>query len=213
MTFIYTPPRELLVYLYQDDVMLVLDKPAGLLSVRGRKAEHQDSLETRVQERYPEARIVHRLDMDTSGVMVLARSAEAHKALSRQFEERKTLKIYQALMHGHMREEGGEVNLPLRCDWENRPRQMVCYEHGRPSVTRFEVLERMDNGCTRAALYPVTGRSHQLRVHMAEIGYSIVGDRFYGNDDASRLCLHAHVLGVAHPASGAVMRFESAVPF
>ncbi len=214
--FTYDPPNDPLDIIYKDDNFLVLSKPAELLSVPGRKEEHQDSLELRVKAEFPEARIVHRLDMSTSGLIIMARNAETHRNLGLQFERRKTKKVYIARVWGVVEQDKGSIDLPLICDWVNRPLQMVDYENGKSAQTDWEVLER-NNEVTRIALYPVTGRTHQLRVHMAEIGHPILGDDFYANEPAfkaeDRLQLHAHKLMVYHPNGGAQMWFESPCPF
>lgn len=214
--FTYDPPNDPLDIIYKDDNFLVLSKPAELLSVPGRKEEHQDSLELRVKAEFPEARIVHRLDMSTSGLIIMARNAEAHRNLGLQFERRKTKKVYIARVWGVVEQDKGSIDLPLICDWVNRPLQMVDYENGKSAQTDWEVLER-NNEVTRIALYPVTGRTHQLRVHMAEIGHPILGDDFYANEPAfkaeDRLQLHAHKLMVYHPNGGAQIWFESPCPF
>jgi tRNA pseudouridine32 synthase/23S rRNA pseudouridine746 synthase len=215
--FVYAPPMEpYLSVLHRDDDLLVVDKPSGLLSVPGKAAEHADCLEMRARERFPSARIVHRLDMDTSGVMVLALNAAAHRHLGLQFERRKTLKTYIADIWGHPDADDGEVNLPLICDWPNRPKQMVSFEFGKPALTRWKVLERFET-TTRVRLFPHTGRSHQLRVHMLATGHPILGDRFYAEGEAlmasSRLALHAESLELHHPTGGERHRFVSELPF
>lgn len=216
-TFDYRPPADPhLAVLHADEDLLVVDKPSGLLSVPGKRAEHADCLELRARNTYPQARIVHRLDMDTSGVMVLAMNPAAHRHLGLQFERRKTAKTYLADVWGHVAENEGEIDLPLICDWPNRPKQMVSFEHGKPALTRFQVLERFEV-TTRVRLFPHTGRSHQLRVHMLALGHPIAGDRFYAQGDAlaasSRLALHAECLELHHPANGERVSFRSAVPF
>lgn len=215
--FVYTPPLEpFLTVLHADADLLVVDKPAGLLSVPGKAAEHADCLETRAQQTYPQARIVHRLDMDTSGVMVLAMNAAAHRHLGLQFERRKTAKRYIADVWGHPKDDCGEVALPLICDWPNRPKQMVCLERGKPALTRWQVVE-FGLETTRVHLFPHTGRSHQLRVHMLSLGHPIIGDRFYSGGQAlqasDRLALHAESLELHHPTGGARVRFETDCPF
>ncbi len=214
--FTYDPPNDPLDIIYKDNYFIVLSKPAELLSVSGRKQEHKDCLETRVQQEYPQARIVHRLDMSTSGLMIMALDADTHRNLGLQFERRKTEKIYIARVWGHVKENKGHIDLPLICDWPNRPLQMVDHENGKPSQTDWEVISR-ENGVTRIALYPITGRTHQLRVHMAEIGHPILGDDFYAHEQAfraeSRLQLHAHKLMVYHPDGGAKIWFESPCSF
>lgn len=188
--------------MFDDDQILVVNKQSGLLSVPGKPEEHADCIESRAKEHFPEARIVHRLDLDTSGIMVLAMNAEAHRDLSAQFEKRKVQKEYVARIWGHMEEEEGAVDLPLRCDWPNRPMQMVDHEQGKPSQTRWKVIDK-DDISTYVRLYPHTGRSHQLRVHMKEIGHPILGDNFYAPGDAykaaPRLQLHAEKLIIRHP--------------
>ena len=195
--------------IYVDEDIVVVDKPSGLLSVPGKNPLNKDCLITRVQQHYADAHIVHRLDMDTSGVMVLARGKANLSALSRQFQERQTQKQYLAWVYGVLQEDTGEVNLPLRCDWPNRPKQIVDHELGKPSLTRFEVLERKPKSLqTRVLLKPVTGRSHQLRVHMAELGHPISGCEFYAHPkalaQAQRLQLHAWKLNIMHPSTGAM---------
>lgn len=197
-----------------DDALLVVEKPAGLLSVPGRLPENRDCLISRVQRDYPDALIVHRLDQVTSGLVLLARGAAAQRALSMQFEQRRVHKRYQALVQGVLAEDAGEIALPLICDWPNRPRQMVDIANGKPSLTRWKVLERdAQQNQTRVALEPVTGRSHQLRVHLAAIGHVIVGDTFYGAQPAERVCLHACELGFDHPGSGQRLMLQSLLPF
>lgn len=189
--------------LYVDAQLLVLDKPAGLLSVPGRLPQHRDSVALRVQERFPEALVVHRLDQVTSGLMVMARDADTHRALSRAFAAREIHKRYEAWVEGVVTEDAGEIDLPLICDWSNRPRQVVDHERGKPSLTRWTVQARdVDNARTRLELEPVTGRSHQLRVHLATLGHPIVGDTFYGAAPAHRACLHAVRIEFIHPALG-----------
>ncbi len=215
--FVYDPPGEpLLSVLHHDGDLLVVDKPSGLLSVPGKAAEHADCLETRASQAYAGARIVHRLDMDTSGVMVLAMTAAAHRHLGLQFERRKTRKTYIAEVWGHLKEDTGEVDLPLVCDWPNRPKQMVCHERGKPALTRWRVIERKAF-TTRVHLYPHTGRSHQLRVHMLALGHPVIGDRFYAEGKAlaasARLALHAESLELHHPNGGERVTFSATCPF
>lgn len=215
--FVYEPPQEpYLTVLHLDDDLLIVDKPSGLLSVPGKAAEHSDCIEARAQSTYPQARIVHRLDMDTSGVMVLAMNSIAHRHLGLQFERRKTEKTYIADVWGRLPEDEGEIDLPLICDWPNRPKQMVCFEHGKPALTKWQVLERKDQ-TTRIRLMPHTGRSHQLRVHMLALGHPILGDRFYAEGEvlsaSPRLALHAESLTLHHPTGGERVRFEASCPF
>ncbi len=202
--------------IYVDDDVLVTEKPAGLLSVPGRLPEHKDCLITRLQVEYPDALTVHRLDMATSGLMIFARHAEAHRRLSAQFAGRQVAKIYVAVVAGVMAEDAGTIDLPLICDWPNRPRQMVDHTVGKPSLTRWRVLAHGE-ATTRVALEPVTGRSHQLRVHMMAIGHAILGDPFYAPPDvqaqSGRLLLHAQSLRIDHPMTGLSLYFESRPEF
>lgn len=208
------PPIPDIPLLYLDAHLLVVDKPAGLLAVPGRLPEHQDSVALRVQQSFPDARIVHRLDQVTSGLMVMARDACTHRELSRGFAAREIDKRYEAWVEGVLDDEDGEIDLPLRCDWDNRPRQMVDHAQGKPSLTRWRVRNRCTQSRrTRLELQPVTGRSHQLRVHLASLGHPIVGDVFYGARLAPRTCLHAKRIGFIHPATGQPLALASAVPF
>lgn len=213
----YDPPREpYLTVLHADDDILVLDKPSGLLSVPGKAETHADCLAARAATRFPGARIVHRLDMDTSGVIVLARTAAAHRHLGLQFERRHVEKVYLARVWGRMAAEAGIVNRPLRCDWPNRPRQIVDHDAGRAARTDWAVLSR-DGDTTRVRLAPHTGRSHQLRVHMLSLGHPILGDPLYAPADAlaaaPRLQLHAARLVLRHPDGGRRLIFDAPCPF
>ena len=225
------PPRrcalpEGIALLHADDVLLVLSKPAGLLSVPGRGPENADCLSARVQERYADALIVHRLDMGTSGLIVMARGAAAQSALSRAFAQRQIHKRYQAIVAGQPdpaqadAEGWSDICLPLITDWPNRPKSKVCFETGKPSHTRWRVLEALHIGtlaATRLELEPVTGRSHQLRLHLQAIGHPILGDELYADeaalDAAPRLLLHACAIELPHPVTGERLRFESPTPF
>ncbi|MDO5610618.1 MAG: RluA family pseudouridine synthase [Pseudomonadota bacterium] len=199
---------------YQDAHLLVVEKPAGLLSVPGRLPENRDCLISRVQAIYPDALTVHRLDQVTSGLVVFGRGATMQRALSMQFERREVEKRYVALVEGVIEDDGGEIDLPLICDWPNRPRQKVDFDIGKPSLTRWRVLARdPSRGQTRVELEPVTGRSHQLRVHLAAMGHPIVGDAFYGAAEAGRVCLHATKLALQHPERGERMVFAAELPF
>lgn len=213
---IYTPPQAPLQVIHQDAALLVLDKPSGLLSVPGKAPEHRDCLELRVRAEFPEALLVHRLDMDTSGVMVFARTKAAQRHLGLQFERRKVTKTYLARVEGVVARDSGAVDLPLIVDWPNRPLQKVDFETGKPARTDWKVLAR-EGATTRMELRPLTGRSHQLRVHMKAIGHPILGDRFYGGAAAiaaaDRLQLHAASLEIHHPDGGARIRFEAPAPF
>jgi len=217
------PPDEGLEVVRLDAAFVVLVKPPGLLSEPGRGPDKRDSLLVRAQAVYPDARIVHRLDMMTSGLLVLARETRAHAVLSEAFRERNVHKRYEALVHGRPAIAQGEIDLPLTVDWPNRPRQVVCGATGKPSLTRYQVLDDEDAASegagkgrlTRVALEPVTGRTHQLRVHLAALGHAIAGDPFYGvaGDDAPRMMLHSCGLQFAHPLSGEPLAFSSTVPF
>ena len=202
---------------HQDAALLVVNKPTLLLSVPGRAEDNKDCLVTRLQENgYPEARIVHRLDWETSGLMVLARDPDSHRELSRQFHDRETEKAYTALCWGEPEPDSGRIELPLRYDPENKPRHIVDHEHGRHALTFWRVVERYGQ-YARVELTPITGRSHQLRVHMLSIGHPLLGDRLYAEGEAlalrDRLCLHASLLCLTHPQTGERLRFESPAPF
>ena len=213
--FTYAPPQGPLKILHEDADLLVLDKPSGLLSVPGKAAKHADCLETRARAAFPDALLVHRLDMDTSGVMIFARNKAAQRHLGLQFERRHLAKTYEALVWGQP-DDTGEVDLPLITDWPNRPLQKVCFERGKASQTRWEVMAR-EAAYARVKLMPTTGRSHQLRVHMLAIGHPILGDRFYAKDEAlkaaPRLCLHALTLEIYHPNGGECVTFHALCPF
>jgi tRNA pseudouridine32 synthase/23S rRNA pseudouridine746 synthase len=201
---------------YVDEHLLVLDKPAGLLAVPGRGEDKQDCLSLRAQALWPDARVVHRLDMATSGLFLMARGLAMQRLLSRAFEERAVDKRYEAVVAGALAQAEGEIALPLAADWPNRPMQKVDLAQGRASVTRWRVLAAQADR-TRLALEPVTGRTHQLRVHLQAIGHPILGDALYAPPAvqalAPRLLLHACLLRLAHPASGDALVFESAAPF
>lgn len=213
-TFIYAPSKEPLTYIYTDDDIIIVEKPSGLLSVPGKT--EPDCLEARIRKDFPESLTVHRLDMATSGLMVFARNANAQRHIGLQFEKRMTEKTYIARVWGCMEQDTGTIDLPLITDWPNRPRQMVCHERGKPSLTEWQVLGRKEN-ITRVELYPKTGRSHQLRVHMLAIGHVILGDRLYADEEAylaaPRLQLHAHKLKLRKPTGGEWAEFISPCPF
>lgn len=213
----YNPPvTPYLDIVYQDNDILVLNKPNELLSVPGKAPEHADSLQLRAQRVFPTATVVHRLDMATSGLIVMALNKHAHRYISKQFELRETAKTYQAIVFGIVQEDAGEVNEPLICDWPNRPKQMVSHEIGKKALTQWRVLERYDNS-TRIELKPITGRSHQLRVHMLSINHPIIGDRLYAHSQAlemaNKLSLHAMALSFRHPSTEQVVHYQSQVPF
>jgi tRNA pseudouridine32 synthase / 23S rRNA pseudouridine746 synthase len=202
--------------LYQDDALLVVDKPAGLPSVPGRTPELHDCMASRVQAAVPDALVVHRLDMATSGLLLFARGKAMQRALSHAFAEREVDKRYLAVVAGRMAEDEGEITFPLIADWPRRPLQKVDPEHGKPSLTRFKVITR-EAQTTRVALTPLTGRSHQLRVHLLSIGHPILGDALYASPEvaaaAPRLLLHASGLVLRHPLNGSVLQVESPAPF
>ncbi|WP_121093405.1 pseudouridine synthase [Roseinatronobacter ekhonensis] len=211
----YQPPQDDLVILHEDHELLFIDKPAGLLSVPGRGPHLADCLIARVQSVFPEALLVHRLDRDTSGVIVFARSPVAQRHLGLQFEKRQTRKQYIAQVWGQVTERQGRVDLPLIVDWDNRPRQMVCHETGRAAQTDWALI-RHDIYGSRLRLMPLTGRSHQLRVHMLAIGHPILGDPFYASGQAGafpRLMLHSRELRLRHPDGGRGLTVSAPVPF
>ena len=204
--------------IHADRSLLVVNKPHRLLSVPGRGEDKQDCLIRRVQEEFPDALIVHRLDFDTSGVIVLARGKDMHRRLSMLFQDRQVDKRYVALINGRLQPESGEVALPLIVDWPNRPLHKVDFEIGKPSLTRYRTLsydEALD--CTRVELVPETGRTHQLRVHMQALGHPILGDPLYACPasklKADRLLLHAEFLAFAHPITGKALSFHCAPDF
>lgn len=214
--FVYSPPETPLQIVHRDADILVLDKPAGLLSVPGRGEALADSLQSRVLAAFPEALLVHRLDLDTSGVIVFALSAAAQKNLGQQFEARQTRKVYLARLWGHLTPEKGRVDLPLIVDWPNRPRQHVNHETGKPAVTDWRVSRLAADGTTRVRLFPQTGRTHQLRVHMMALGHPILGDQLYAEGPArefDRLMLHADSLRFRHPQTGVMQTWSARCPF
>lgn len=214
----YHPPVEpWLDIVYHDNHIMVVNKPSGLLSVPGNQPQYYDSAMSRIKDKYGFCEPAHRLDMATSGILLFAMSKAADRELKRQFREREPSKHYQALVWGHLEADEGLVNLPLICDWENRPRQKICFERGKRAQTRFQVLERLPNNTCRVRLTPITGRSHQLRLHMLALGHPILGDKFYAHPQAKalapRLCLHAESLQITHPITGEVMVFERNADF
>lgn len=212
------PPDHGLMILHEDEALLVLNKPAGLLSVPGRGPDKADCLASRVQRRFPDALTVHRLDMETSGLILMARGPAIQRALSELFARRQVSKRYAAVVAGRVDPPRGEIDLPLLTDWPNRPRQMVEPRLGKPSQTRY-ALRHFDvaTDTSRIALEPLTGRSHQLRVHMLAIGHPILGDSLYApaavRHAAPRLLLHAEYLAFAHPLDGKPCEFEIAAEF
>ncbi|RJL05246.1 pseudouridine synthase [Paracoccus siganidrum] len=213
--FTYAPPPEAPEILHADHEILVVDKPSGLLSVPGRGPDKADCLIERLRGPFPTVLLVHRLDLDTSGVIIFGLTPHAQRSLARQFEERRVRKAYVARVAGRLQPTTGRVDLPLIVDWPNRPRQKVDHQEGRAAQTDWKVI-RAGEDETRVRLFPLTGRSHQLRVHMAETGHPILGDPLYASGAAAahpRLMLHAESLRVKHPDSGVQMTFRAPVPF
>lgn len=216
----YNPPLEpYLDIIYADEHLIVVNKPSGLLSVAGNKEQFFDSIQTRVREKFGFAEAVNRLDMATSGLMLLALSKKAERELKRQFREREVYKSYLALVYGTMFSVGakGLIDLPLICDWENRPRQKICFENGKKSQTKFKVLEIYKNNTSLVKLEPITGRSHQLRLHCNALGFPIVGDKFYAPKFVynlkDRLCLHSQKLKIIHPKTKEALSFNAPIKF
>lgn len=210
--------------LFADESLLVLVKPAGLLAVPGRGEDKQDCLSRRAQALWPDALVVHRLDMATSGLVVMARGLAAQRALSRAFEQRQVHKRYVAVVAGQLTNPEPDngwccINLPLVVDWVNRPRSKVCHDSGKPSLTHWRLAPLADVPAhsTRLELEPITGRTHQLRVHLQALGHPILGDALYASPEqqarAPRLLLHAETLQLPHPISGQLLRFHSPCPF
>lgn len=202
--------------LYQDDDIVIFNKPSGLLSVPGRGEDKQHSAWQLLNHAFGEIHTVHRLDMDTSGIMVFARNKAAHRDLSIQFQDRKTDKSYIALACGRLEQPEGHIGLPMRCDWERRPLQMIDFKLGKHALTQYQLLaQNSDN--FRIRLVPVTGRSHQLRLHLKVLGHPILGDNLYADqwtrNQSSRLCLHAERLSIRHPTTHVTMQFEQAPDF
>ncbi|MFV0300082.1 MAG: pseudouridine synthase [Paracoccus sp. (in: a-proteobacteria)] len=215
MSFTYNPPPEPPGVIHADHEILVVSKPAGLLSVPGRGADKADCAIERLRGAFPTILLVHRLDQDTSGVMIFGLTPHAQRHLSKQFEDRRTKKAYVARLAGRLEPKTGTVDLPLIVDWPNRPRQKVDHQTGKPALTEWRVMRAGDQE-SRVRLFPLTGRSHQLRVHMAETGHPILGDPLYATGRAAdfpRLMLHAESLRVKHPDSGVQMTFTAPVPF
>lgn len=206
--------------LYKDDHLLMVSKPADMLTVPGKGPEKADCMISRLQKNWPTAKVVHRLDMATSGILVVALTPTTHRELSRQFQDRQTEKHYIAVVDGnlqtHLNATEGTVDLPLITDWPNRPRQKVCFQDGKPSQTLWQIIDQQADR-TRVKLTPITGRSHQLRVHMKALGHPIIGDNLYGCVDsiakAPRLLLHAKQLTVTHPISNERLSAQMAPDF
>lgn len=203
--------------IYEDASIVIVSKPPGVLSVPG--VAIKESMTTQVEQRFGETHVVHRLDCETSGVMVFARSKAAQKELHRQFREREVYKVYEALGYGRCEQDAGLIDLPLIADWPNRPKQKVDFEQGKPSHTLWQRIEQHSD-YTRFSLKPITGRSHQLRVHLKVLGHPILGDKLYASAIRPisglfypNMCLHAKELRIVHPDSQAPMMFKSPVPF
>lgn len=216
--FVYRPPQvPYLDILYQDEDIVVLNKPAGLLSVPGREKKHRDSLASRILRVWPEACVVHRLDLATSGIIILALRKSAQSHMGRQFQQKVIDKTYYARVEGIIEKESGLVDLPIRCDWENRPRQIVDFEQGKSSQTEWRVVKR-EKLTTLVCLKPLTGRTHQLRVHMQALGHPIAGDEFYATIfgkklSPQRLALHAASITLTHPTTEERITFHCPPPF
>ncbi|MBN4080071.1 RluA family pseudouridine synthase [Beggiatoa alba] len=213
----YSPPPDDPEILYLDNDLLIVNKPAGLLTVPGRGEEKQDCLISRIQAHSPEALIVHRLDLATSGLLVLARNPHTHRQLSKQFQNRKISKEYIAIVDGLVIKQTGEIDLPLITDWPNRPKQKIDLDNGKPSQTHYEIISsNREQNTTRLKLIPITGRSHQLRVHLLKIGHVIIGDGLYSESQAKknqRLHLHATKMEFTHPSKQQTVCFASPCPF
>lgn len=215
-SFTYAPPADPVAVIHHDAQLVVVNKPSGLLSVPGKGEGLADCMISRLQRVFPDALLVHRLDLDTSGVMVFALTRHAQRFLSMEFEQRRTKKVYVARLWGHLQPKEGLVDLPLTVDWPNRPRQHVNHDTGRPAQTGWRVIRHDPDGTTRVRLYPVTGRSHQLRVHMQALGYPILGDPLYAQGQARsfpRLMLHAESLRFRHPDGGIAATHSAKCPF
>lgn len=219
----YSVTSEKIEIIYTDDDLVVVNKPTLLLSVPGRGEDKQDCLISRLAVDYPTILTVHRLDWETSGLMVLALNKDCHRHLSHQFQERQVRKQYTAIVYGKPIKDSGEINLPLRCDWENRPLQIVDHDKGKASHTHWKKLPsdatvyNVEQNSTRVLLTPSTGRSHQLRVHMQSMGHPILGDPLYAAPEAlamsPRLLLHACRLEFTHPQTATLLKFHSCAPF
>ncbi len=212
--FAYDPPMGPLVYVAQDGAVLVIDKPSGLLSVPGKTEGRSDCLQTRLRAAHPESLLVHRLDCDTSGLIIFARSKAAQGFLGQEFEQRRAQKTYIARVAGVIADEHGQIDLPLAADWLNRPRQQVDHAKGRAAQTDWQVIDRSPTE-TRVRLTPLTGRSHQLRVHMLALGHPVLGDPIYSDAAAAhpRLMLHAETLSLHHPITKARVTYHAPCPF
>lgn len=211
------PPHNKLDVLYRDDQLIILNKPSGLLSVPGRGEEKQDCLLSRLQLEYPAALVVHRLDMPTSGIIIFALDKDTQRYISKLFETKQITKQYIAKVHGLLKVNKGRIDQPLITDWINRPRQKIDYKSGKPSSTYYELISVEQNGSSLVKLNPITGRSHQLRVHMSSIGHQILGDELYGTHStrnaANRLLLHAEKISFIHPKTNALINIHCQADF
>ncbi len=210
--------EEAIEILYEDDYLLLINKPAFLLSMPGRNPKNKDSVITRLQSDFPSASLVHRLDLDTSGIMIIPKSKPTHAGISRQFQQRLVQKSYTAVVWGHLEKSEGCIELPIKKDWENTPLQKICHEEGKSATTFYKVLNRQHNpAATRVELYPITGRTHQLRIHCQSIGHPILGCDLYASDEAfhlsKRLMLHATTIAFKHPVTHRRITGFSPLPF
>ena len=215
--FIYDPPKTPLEIIYIDSCIIVLNKPAGLLTVPGRPEHHSDCLLTRVRKEVFGALLVHRLDLDTSGIIIFARTSSSQVKLGRQFEARLIKKVYLARVSGHLEKDAGIIDLPIIVDWPNRPVQKVCFETGKSSITKYKVIDRQISNVSLIELHPITGRTHQLRLHMKSIGHPILGDSLYADEStfqaSKRLNLHSFSLEIIHPKTAENKTFSASTPF
>lgn len=214
LTYIVPLCREQVRVLFEDDFFIIINKPAFLLSIPGRHPLNKDCMITRIQRDYPGACTVHRLDLDTSGIMLVPITKRAQSSLARQFQERTIDKTYTAVVYGIVEDDEGSIELPIIADWPNRPKQKICFKDGKHALTHYRVLERdHENNRTRMELKPVTGRSHQLRIHMRELGHPILGCDMYAHEEAlamsERLLLHATTISFNHPVIGDRMTWRS----
>jgi len=215
---VYSPPEHIkLDILYQDNNLIALNKPSGLLSVPGRGVEKQDCMLSRLQTEFPEALVIHRLDMPTSGIIMFARNKEMQKVMGNLFEKKLIAKQYLAKVHGVLKEPRGLINQPLMTDWINRPRQKIDYKQGKPSQTRYTLISVINGKNSIVKLEPITGRSHQLRVHMSSLGHAILGDDLYGTlltrNESSRLLLHAEKISFIDPLTKSPINIHCPVDF
>ena len=204
--------------LYQDEHLLVVNKPEFLLSVPGRAPENKDCVITRLQQHFPEAVIVHRLDLDTSGLLIVPIKRAAMSHIARQFQERKIFKRYQALLWGKLKQSYGTIELPIKADWPNRPKQQIDFLEGKHALTHYRVLHvNHEKNQTRIELNPISGRSHQLRIHCRELGHPVLGCDMYAHPEAlaasKRLLLHASDISFRHPETSEIISVHSPVPF